>query len=625
MAHEDLLEALAPYGAEQIAIDLADGAAVHRMSRGGSLADAFERLGRGRLKALLGRADVRRVRLSDGDLAIEASRAPSGARIRVAWGADVVVDEAMDVRPAESEPVFRPDPGSRVTDLRGALHDPTSPLYAVREADGAAWYGDGRHGPGEGALPLLGTVPAVDPASLGSAAFREAHGLRLAYVAGAMAGGIASVDLVLAMARGGLLGFYGAGGVPLPAVDEALGRLAAEAGEGAWGANLLHNPAEPSVEEGTVDLFLKHGVRTADASAYMTLTPAVVRYRLAGIRRGADGRIEVPNRLFAKVSRPEVAERFLRPAPDAILAELKARGVLTDEQIGLARQVPVADDVTGEADSGGHTDRRPLVVMIPILQALRDRIVAEEGYAARGIRPRIGAAGGIGTPASAWAAFAMGADYVMTGSINQAAREAGTSDLARQMLAEASFTDVETGPAPDMFELGAQVQVLSRGSMYARRAKRLYEIYREFPSMDAIPADERDKIEKQLFRRPLAEVWEGTRSYWQQRDPREVARAEKDPRHQMALTFRWYLGMTSRWARTGDVDRQRDFQMWCGPAMGGFNAWAKGTALEALDGRSVVAIADALMRGAAAHARVTAARAQGLPLPDGADAVGFVE
>ena len=79
MAHEDLLDALAPYGAGEIAIYLEDGAAVQRMAGGGDLADAFERLGRGRLRDLLARDDVRRVRLSDGELKIEASKGISGA------------------------------------------------------------------------------------------------------------------------------------------------------------------------------------------------------------------------------------------------------------------------------------------------------------------------------------------------------------------------------------------------------------------------------------------------------------------------------------------------------------------------------------------------------------------
>ena len=143
-------------------------------------------------------------------------------------------------------------------------------------------------------------------------------------------------------------------------------------------------------------------------------------------------------------------------------------------------------------------------------------------------------------------------------------------------------------------------------------SEKLYDLYKGYASMDEIPAKQRARIEKQLFKKSLDEVWEGTRAYWQERDPKQVEKAERDGRHKMALTFRWYLGMTSRWARTGDKDRKRDFQVWCGPSMGGFNTWARGTELEALDKRTVVGIADALMQGAAQQGRQAMARALGL-------------
>jgi PfaD family protein len=206
----------------------------------------------------------------------------------------------------------------------------------------------------------------------------------------------------------------------------------------------------------------------------------------------------------------------------------------------------------------------------------------------------------------------MGADYVLTGSVNQATREAGTSALVKEMLAEAAFTDVASGPAPDMFEIGAKVQVLARGSMYAQRAQRLHEIYKQYGDLDAIPEKERERLEKQIFQRPLADVWAETESYWASRDPAQVQRARQDPRHKLALTFRWYLGFTSRWARMGDEGRKRDYQIWCGPAMGGFNTWARGGALEAVGERTVASVAHALMHGAAQEARMSQARLLGL-------------
>ncbi|TVQ90157.1 MAG: PfaD family polyunsaturated fatty acid/polyketide biosynthesis protein [Deltaproteobacteria bacterium] len=558
---------------------------------------------------------VAEITLGDGPLEIHVRRAGAKARFSVHYDGQTIVDEpvelpALSTSPAFSGPLFRPAPDSRAPDPAHALHRPGEPLYVIEDELGRPrWYTRGRHGPGLGARPLLATIPSLPPESLGAPSFRQAHRCRYAYIAGAMAGGIASVELVRAMAQARLLAFFGSGGLPLAAVREAIEALS-DLPEGApWGANLLHNPTEPAVEEATVDLYLERGVQRVSASAYIDLSPAVVRYRLHGIKAAPDGTPILRQHVFAKVSRPEVAEPFLKPAPQSMLRELVERGALTEKQARIAAQVPIACDITAEADSGGHTDHRPLVVLLPILQALRDRIAP----LVPGFTLRVGAAGGLGTPASVWAAFAMGADYVLTGSVNQATLEAGTSDLTRQLLCEASYTDVASGPAPDMFEIGAKVQVLSRGSMYARRAQQLYDLYRSVPSLEAIPDKERSRLERQIFQRPLDEVWRGTRAYWSERDPAQVERAEREPRHKMALTFRWYLGMTSRWARTGEQSRKRDFQIWCGPAIGGFNDWVDGSELQTR--RSVVPIAHALMIGAAAHGRISAARSQGIPLP----------
>src|SRR5262249_48364065 len=159
--------------------------------------------------------------------------------------------------------------------------------------------------------------------------------------------------------------------------------------------------------------------------------------------------------------------------------------------------IPMAEDITAEADSGGHTDNRPLIVLLPELQAVRDELQARHRYA---VAPRIGAAGGVATPASAAAAFSRGAASVMTGSLNPACTESGTSDEVREMLAGAGPGDVAMAPAADMFELGVKVQVLSRGTLFPVRAARLYEIYRGSDSIEALPAAVRQELETRYFR-----------------------------------------------------------------------------------------------------------------------------
>lgn len=490
-----------------------------------------------------------------------------------------------------------PSPPSRTLAL---LRDIARPLYAVVVGRNTAL----TDRPPRAFDGLAGLIPALSIESLGARAFRDEHRLRLAYVTGAMAGGIASVDLVVDMAQAGCLGFFGAGALPLPAIEDAIQRIQRRLPGGeSFGMNLLHNYYDEQAEWATVELYLARGVARVEAAAFVAMSAPLVYYRARGIARGSDGRVLVPHHVFAKVSRPEVAAQFMAPPPAALLAELVSAGKLSATEAELAATVPMANEITCEADSGGHTDRRPLSVLLPMMLHEREQALERYAYAARGIELRLGAAGGIGEPLSVHAALAMGADYIVTGTINQACRQSGTAPAVRQLLAEASMADVAMCPASDMFEMGGRVQVLKRGTMYPQRAQRLYELYKTYPSFGAIPAPERDKVEKQILRRPFAEIWRETERYWMARQPEEARRAQDDEKHRMALCFRWYLGMSSRWARLGEAARQADYQIWCGPAVGGFNRWTRGTALENPEQRDAPAVARALLTGAAVLGR----------------------
>ncbi len=468
--------------------------------------------------------------------------------------------------------------------------------------------------------PVLATLPPIYPEWLGDRSFCEIHRVRFPYVAGAMANGIASTRLVAAMARAGFLAFFGAAGLGPATVEQALDELERELGTAdsgglAWGSNLIHSPNEPAIEERVADLYIRRGVRRVSASAYMGLTPSVVRYAYSGLGVGEDGEIIRRNYVFAKISRPEVARHFLEPAPSEMLDALVAAGKLTATEGQLARELPVAEDFTVESDSGGHTDNRPLTALLPTILRLRDDIARVRGYR-RAIR--VGAAGGLGTPGAISAAFALGASYVLTGTVNQACVESGLADEGVQMLAEAGLADVVMAPAADMFELGVQVQVLQRGTFFAVRAKKLYELYRAYDSLDALPEPEKSRLERDILRMSVGDAWTDTRKFWQERDPREIDNAEADPKHKMALVFRSYLGQSSRWAIAGVRDRRQDYQIWCGPAMGAFNAWTAGSFLAEPENRSVVQVARNLLEGAAVVTRAQQLRSFGVPIPPAA-------
>ena len=281
---------------------------------------------------------------------------------------------------------------------------------------------------GRPAWPIYGSLPPLYPEWLGDRSFAETHAVRFPYVTGAMANGIATTRLVRAIGGAGGLGFFGAAGLAYGRVEQAVAELVSELGTGAqeraaWGCNLIHSPQEPALEAAVAELFIERGVRRVSAAAFMSLTPAIVRYAVAGLSVDPQGRIVRPRQVFAKISRLEVARHFFEPAPAKMLSALVESGQISARDAELAAHVPIAEDITVESDSGGHTDNRPLAALLPSVIRLRDEIVAARGYA----RPiRVGAAGGIGTPSAVASAFALGAAYIVTGSVNQACIESGT-------------------------------------------------------------------------------------------------------------------------------------------------------------------------------------------------------
>jgi trans-AT polyketide synthase, acyltransferase and oxidoreductase domains len=435
------------------------------------------------------------------------------------------------------------------------------------------------------------------PGYLGSSVFRAKHRLKYAYVAGAMYKGIASKELVVRMGKAGLIGYLGTGGMKFSQFEADLMAIQSELKERfSYGSNLLASPFKPDLEDETVDLLLRYGVPRIEAAAFTQITPALVRFRLKGIFRAPDGTVSLPRLILAKASRPEVAEQFLNPPPAHLLQRLVESGELTRSEAELAPFVPMADDICVEADSGGHTDRGVLHALLPTILRLRDTISQKQRYS---IPICVGAAGGLGTPEAIAAAFILGADFVLTGSINQCTVEAGTSEAVKNLLQEADVQDTDLVPAGDMFEMGAKVQVFKKGLLFPGRAKKLYDLYRQFNSLEEIDAQTRAQIERRYFKRTFTEVYAETKAFFSRVMPETIERAERDPKHKMALIFRWYFVHTSRLARLGDPDQKVDFQIHCGPALGAFNHWVKGTASENWRNRHVDEIAEGLMIGAA--------------------------
>ena len=124
-------------------------------------------------------------------------------------------------------------------------------------------------------------------------------------------------------------------------------------------------------------------------------------------------------------------------------------------------------------------------------------------------------------------------------------------------------------------------------------------------------------LEKTIFKAPLETIWDQSRAYFLERDPTQVERARRDPKHLMALVFRWYLGHSSHWANAGEPSRTVDYQVWCGPAMAAFNEWVRGSFLEPPEQRRVATIAMNILYNASVLTRARTLAAQGVEIPAG--------
>ena len=441
---------------------------------------------------------------------------------------------------------------------------------------------------------LQAYAPPLHPIELGNPDFKKRYGLQYAYVAGAMAHGIASVELVKAAGKLGMIGFFGAAGLTMEELKKAVVRLKSEAADMPFGLNLIYSNSADR-EFATVNLYLKHHIRLISAAGYLKLTLPLLYYRITGIHQNADGTIICPNKMIAKTSRIEIARQFLSPAPEKLIQKLLKQDLITESEAALAKQIPVADDLTAEADSGGHTDNRAAISLLPAMLDLRDDLFEKFNYPTM---PCIGLGGGIATPLSVAAAFSMGADYVLSGSINQSCIESGTSEMTKKMLSAAAQTDVAMAPSANMFERGIKVQVLKKGTLFPQRAARLYEIYRNYESFDQVPEKEKKEIEEKILQTPFDAEWASTRQFFKTFDPAQLTLAENDPKRKMGMVFRAYLGKSSKWAITGDASRKKDFQIWCGPAMGAFNEWTKGSFLEKPENRFFQTVSLNLLFGA---------------------------
>ena len=394
------------------------------------------------------------------------------------------------------------------------------------------------------------------------------------------------------MAQHRLLSFLSVGGRPLNDIEADIKWLKQKA-SGSWGVNYIHHFNQPEKEMKLMQLLLRYNITLIEASSFMSITKELVQYRVSGLEK-VGNKTHCHHHIIAKLSHPKVSEAFLSPPPKKYLTELLNEGAISSQQATLATSIPMADAITIEGDSGGHTSQGLSLAIFPTLHAFKNTIETQHNYTQDIF---IGLGGGIGTPHAINAAFSLGADYVMSGSINQCTLEAATSSLVKELLCEASIQDFSYAPAGDMFEIGAKVHVYKKGILFPVRANHLYQLYQHYNNIEDIPSSVKARLENDYFQAPLTTVWEEIERYSLKKNHNNHSHTLHSKR-KMALIFKTYFRNSSQYAIKGMEKEKLNFQIHSSPAIAAFNQWAKMSPLNDWKKRSVSDISLRLLESA---------------------------
>ncbi|MER5558821.1 [acyl-carrier-protein] S-malonyltransferase [Streptomyces sp. CB01201] len=413
--------------------------------------------------------------------------------------------------------------------------------------------------------------PRPGAGQLGAPGFRERYGVRLAHAAGASGAG--TPELCARMAAAGLLSFADR------AADVPVG-----AARGGWGMALRDDPTAPAA----VSRFLEHGVRHVEADFPAGPTADLVRFRFRGARRHRDGTPVSAHHVIARVTGIEQAAAFLAAPSRALLMSLVAGGGLTEEEAEAARGLPVASDLAVETSAGWSTDCADAFALLPAITALVRRVTHRNGYP----EPvHVGVRGAAGTPERTAAAFALGADFTVTTSVNQCTPQSLRSRPQKEKLSALMDQDLCWAPGERHFALGARTRVVRVGTLFPARANHLYRLYRDHRSFDEIPAATRAHVERACLGRSFDEVTAVLTA--------PGPEGPGGPRHRMASVFRWYLREAARVDHAGEPARPLDHRLDCDTELADFNRRVAGTELAPWTARDADTVAEYLLTGAA--------------------------
>ncbi|SOD99176.1 ACP S-malonyltransferase [Spirosoma fluviale] len=420
--------------------------------------------------------------------------------------------------------------------------------------------------------------------------FVDDYQLKYPYVAGGIGYGISSRQMVESMTKGGMLGFLDIADRPLADVENDLRTLAYTCGKESarYGCTISQGLSDELTIDKLFGLLRAYNIQVIETHDDPQITEKLVEYRLQAF----DQRGEAINRLLIKTGNPVVLEEIMKPISETILLKLQQRGKLTKEQVERGRRIALASDVCVLADPGGLTSHGSPFVLFPHALMLREQFTRQYRYE----QPiHVGLGGGIGSPLAVQMAFAMGADFVHTTSVNLCTIESGLHAYTKQLLQEISVEDTGYAPCSDfLFNPNKKIQVVKKGVLFPARANKLYELFKQHAAISEIDPRVIVQLEEKFYQKSLAGVWEDIVKK-RQGTPDLISKALQNSKYYMYLLFQEYFHLSAEWAVKGDGTYLLNFQIPCGAELGALNRQLQNTPMQAWSGRNIGEVAQWLL------------------------------
>jgi trans-AT polyketide synthase/acyltransferase/oxidoreductase domain-containing protein len=266
-------------------------------------------------------------------------------------------------------------------------------------------------------------------------------------------------------------------------------------------------------------------------------------------------------------------EAFLRPPPGELVEQLLRTGQLTSAEARDARRLPVATDIYVQPEPDGGPAAG---LLLPVLRAVRDASHSRDGHA----EPVPVGVGGIGTPEEIATAVLLGADFLVTGTINACTPQARTSEAVKGLLAEVTMDDTVLAPSAELFRLGGREHLVRRATLFPARAAHLYRLYLARTPLSQLSPETRQVLESDYFGEPLDRVLSSEHG--------------QEPQPGIAELLARYFGLGARAASRGQLEQQLNWHIPCGPEMGAFNLAAGKLGLAGWHERDVAVVAERL-------------------------------